>query len=141
MVDQALLDARLDEPDAQGMVMPDFNSAEWLADETNLLLTENGNDIVMLEGYGEGVYNVHWLLASRGKKALASAERLLRRAFVQHGATLVFGWTPVHLRAARWFNRKIGGKSLGIRGTDWGPMEGFSMTREQFEARYVLSDR
>jgi hypothetical protein len=140
-LDLALLQDRLGHPDAQGMVKPDFCPKEWLADPTNILLTENGDDLVMLEGNGEGVYNLHWLLASRGKKALASAERLLGRAFAQHNALMVFGWTPVHLRAARWFNRKIGGSSLGTIETEWGPMEGFSMTREQYEARYVLPDR
>jgi hypothetical protein len=123
------------------MVKPGFCPVEWLSDPTNILLTENGDDIVMLEGNGQGVYNLHWLLASRGKKALASAERLLRRAFTQHDALMVFGWTPVHLRAARWFNRKIGGTPLGVIETEWGPMEGFCMTREQHEAKYVLSGR
>lgn len=132
---------RLRDPDCAGMVKPGFDIDEWLDDPTNLLLTESGTDIVMLEGDGQGVYNLHWLLASRGKSALAAAERLLRRAFVQHKAVMVFGWTPVHLRAARWFNRKIGGTSLGKRQTEWGPMEGFSLTREQFEARYVVSHR
>jgi hypothetical protein len=132
---------RLRDPDCAGMVKHGFDIDEWLDDPTNLLLIENGTDIVMLEGDGQGVYNLHWLLASRGKSALAVAERLLRRTFVQHGAVQVFGWTPVHLRAARWFNRKIGGTSLGTRQTEWGLMEGFSLTREQFEARYVVSYR
>lgn len=140
-VDLALLQARLDQPDAQGMVKPGFCPKEWLDDPTNILLAENGDDIVMLEGNGQGVYNIHWLLASRGKKALASAERLLGRAFTQHDARMVFGWIPVHLRASRWFSRKIGGTSLGVAETEWGPMEGFYLTREQYEAKYVLSDR
>jgi hypothetical protein len=140
-IDAAILRARLDEPDAQGLVKADFDVDEWLAEPDNILLAENGSDIVMLEGNGTHVYNLHWLLASRGKKALVSAERLLGRAFTQHNAVTVFGWTPVHLRAARWFNRKIGGTSLGIVETEWGPMEGFSMTREQYEASHVISHR
>jgi hypothetical protein len=141
MIDLAILQDRLSRPDAQGLVKADFDPEAWLADPDNILLVENGDDIVMLEGNGSGVYNLHWLLASRGKKALSSAERLLGRAFVQHNALQVFGWTPVHLRAARWFNRKIGGTSLGTVETEWGPMEGFSMTRTDYEARYVLPDR
>lgn len=140
-LDVALLQERLSRPDALGMVKPGFCPVEWLGDPDNILLTENGDDIVMLEGNGQGVYNLHWLLASRGKQALASAERLLRRAFTQHDALAVFGWTPVHLRAARWFNRRIGGTSLGVVETEWGPMEGFALTREQHEAKYVLSGR
>lgn len=136
----AVLLERLGEPDCVGLVKPTFNAEEWLADPANILIAD-GKDMVMLEGDGDGVYSLHWLLASRGRNALVTAERLLRRAFHDHRANVLYGLTPVHLRAARWFNRSIGATSQGIVETEFGPQEWFLMSRQEFEARYGLFDR
>lgn len=48
----------------------------------------------------------------RGRKAIDTGKAMLAWMFA-HGATIIWGATPRINRAARWFNRQIGGRAVG----------------------------
>jgi len=76
---------------------------------------------------------VHFLFQSRGKLAIQHAKEALRQMFVDHGAELIFGLTPVELHHARLFNRLIGGKSAGLRTTSAGVCELFTLSNAMWK--------
>jgi len=128
----AFLEQRLRQSDAMRIMREGFDIAEWASESDNWVLRE-GMDAILLEGDNISVYNIHWLLASRGRNAFLAAERLLGRAFNERNALILFGYTPVEMKAARWFNRKIGAISTGLVRMDSILFEGFYMTPEVYE--------
>lgn len=131
--DLPFLAQRLRQPDATRLLREGFDLAEWANEPDNWVLRD-GSDAILLEGDNTSVYNLHWLLASRGRSAFLAAERLLGRAFNERNALILFGYTPVEMKAARWFNRKIGAVSTGLVRMDGILFEGFYMTPEVYEA-------
>jgi hypothetical protein len=131
--DMQFLAQRLRQPDAARLLRKGFDLADWASESDNWVLRD-GPDAILLEGDNGCVYNLHWLLASRGRSAFLAAERLLGRAFNERNALILFGYTPVEMKAARWFNRKIGAISTGLVRMDNILFEGFYMTPELYEA-------
>lgn len=115
-----------------------FNAAEWLSAPGNFALQLDGN-MVLFEQTEPAIYNIHWLLLERGSAAFLVAIDLLRHAFEVYGALAIHGLVPASNRASRWFSRQLGCKSHGVVETSEGEQELFSMTRQEFEARYGFS--
>lgn len=61
------------------------------------------------------VWEMHtmFLPSCRGRRALDTAQDFGRIMFEEVGAFRLWGQTPVNNRAARWFNRQLGGRSAG----------------------------
>lgn len=138
LTDPVRLQARVSQPDmrpyAQG-----FDAAIWLSTPGNVALDLNGN-IMLFEPAEPGIYSGHWLLVERGKKAFLVAIDLLRHLFEHYEARTVQGLVPASHRVSRWFTRQIGFKSSGLVNTEEGAHEFFSMSRQEFEARYGFSE-
>lgn len=139
MIDQiaspARLAARVAGDDVAGLASPDFDAAEWLADPANFALTDGANVMMFTELPGK-IFDGHWLLVDRGRQAFLTATLFLRHVFVLHEAEQIVGLVPAHRRAARWFTKQMGFISHGLQDTEQGPQEYFTLTRQQFEARY-----
>lgn len=96
---------------------------ELIADERNVFLVEGDNGAAFL-WRGPGVFEGHGFFKARGREALRIGRRML--GSMEGQACLLWGTTPVELKAARWFNRQIGFRSLGIIDTpDMGRCELF----------------
>jgi hypothetical protein len=128
------LQARLDEPDMDGLLGPQFDAGEWV--EKALVLTD-GHNVFLATEWADKTFEIHWLLRDRGRAALKAGIDFLRYLYEEEHARVVVGHTPAHKRAARWFSRQVGGQSQGIiTSPEYGDFEIFSMTRQQFEARH-----
>ena len=134
-----LLAERLNEPDMGGLVDPDFDAYEWLSTPGNFALTDGTNVMMFTEMPGK-IFDGHWLLVDKGRQAFLTATLFLRHVYVSHEAAQIVGLVPAHRRAARWFTKQMGFISHGLQDTDMGPQEYFTLTRQQFEARYGLSE-
>jgi hypothetical protein len=134
------LRARCEEPDIIEMVLPGFEPEDWIETSDQFTLT-NGYDILMAKRWADNTIEIHWALRNRGRRAIHAGVDFLRYLFHKEGARIVVGTVPAHKRAARWFSRQVGGKSNGIVQTELGPMEFFSLTREDFEAQHEFPNR
>ena len=111
------------------------SGADWVSREGNYSVVFRNGDTVLFEDAGDGVFTVHYLFEdAHGKQAMAQARIAFNQAFDDYGALALSGLTPVDNRAARIFNRWMGGKSLGIIETPFGPCEKFLLTRQMWKA-------
>lgn len=89
------------------IIAADFDPAAWLAEPGNFALID-GDNLGMFEAeHWPGPLNAHVLFASRGKQAFDTARAMLAQAFA-FGATEILGETPVGLKAALGFSRRLG---------------------------------
>jgi hypothetical protein len=99
-----------------------------LADRRNVCLLAEGGG-AMFRWTGPGVYEGHSFFRVRGKEALSLGRAMIACMGLNYGATLIWGLTPTDNKAARWFNRKLGFRSLG-------PMQSPDGWGELFEMRF-----
>lgn len=104
----------------------------WLADSANIPIVM-GEDIALFDDEGDDVYQVHFLFASRGRAALASARESFDRMFEDHGAELIFGLVPNFRRDVKLLSRWAGGAFVGKRDTSEGVCELYVLSREMWE--------
>ncbi len=62
---------------------------------------------------GPGIYEGHSFFKVRGRKAIQAGKAILALMFDNYSARMIWGATPEGNRAARWFNRQLGFRSLG----------------------------
>tara|TARA_R100001086_G_scaffold180400_5_gene100176 strand:- start:3715 stop:4107 length:393 start_codon:yes stop_codon:yes gene_type:complete len=86
-----------------------LDAGDLLADKCNICLMDGENGAMFI-WRGPGVYEGHSFFTVKGREAIALGKQILSAL----DADMVWGATPLELRAARWFNRKIGFRSLGI---------------------------
>lgn len=91
----------------------DFDPTDLLSDDKNIILFDDGGG-QLFHWKGPGIYEAHSFYLVRGKEALALGREAIRRMFEEYGAEKLWRAPPVENRAARWFNRQLGFKSLGI---------------------------
>ena len=106
-----------------------FDPVPLLADEKSITLFDEGGG-QFFHWRGPGIYEAHSFYIVRGKDALVLGREAIRRMFEEYGAEKIWRATPVINRSARWFNRQLGFKSLGITGMPeygMGPCELFEM--------------
>ena len=102
----------------------ELDAATLLADRRNVCLMADGGG-ALFRWSGPGVYEGHSFFRVRGREAVALGKGLCHA--MEGYADLLWGLTPVHLRHVRWFNRKIGFRSLGVKATPEGDCELFEM--------------
>lgn len=112
-----------------------LSGAEWLAIAGNQPFAFENGDVILFEDTGDRIFHVHYLFdKARGREALKQARAAFKVMFEKHKARALAGLTPLDNRAARMFNRLVGGKSIGIVETPFGPCEKFVMTRQMWKA-------
>lgn len=131
---------RVEEPDAADLVKHGFDPAEWVERSDQFALT-HGRDILLVKKWANQTYEIHWLLRSRGRRAIHVGLDFLAYLFNKEDARVIVGLTPVRKRAARWFSRQVGGTSHGIVQTEFGEAEVFALSRQDFEAQHEFSVR
>lgn len=77
---------------------------------------------------GPGVYEGHSFCRVRGRQALDLIGKTLEMMW-DNGARMIWGLTPLDNKAARWFSRQLGFKSLGEMQTPEGKCELFVMEK------------
>jgi hypothetical protein len=123
--DPDFINAIANHPSVQPYIREDGAPTDWTPvvkdrfSVSGIVVLSNGEDAV---GAFEATaieppfqaYQMHTLFAAtcRGRKAIDTAKAMLAWMFA-HGATLIWGATPRKNRAARWFNRQIGGRVTG----------------------------
>ncbi len=111
-----------------------LKGADWLASEGNIAVTTDDGDITLFDNEGDGVYGIHVLYRSRGRKAIERAQDAIRVMFEEHGANLIFGLVPAFRNDVKLLARWTGMHSAGSR---YGP-EGVGLPYVEFEL-FVLS--
>ena len=91
----------------------DFDPTELISDDKNILLFDDGGG-QLFHWRGPGIYEAHSFYIVRGREALDLGREAIRRMFEEYGAEKLWRAPPVENRPARWFNRQLGFKSLGI---------------------------
>lgn len=111
-----------------------LRGADWIDDPDSFAHVE-GADVVLFDRDSNGIFEIHVLLAARGKAAVECIGRALDMIFKDQGAQIVFGMVPAHRRdvmmMARWCGLQFI-KSLNYRGDD---VELYELTRDQWSAR------
>lgn len=108
-----------------------LSGADWLAVESNVPIVI-GSDVALFDNEGDSVYQVHFLFASRGRAAVASAKESFRQMFERYGADLIFGLVPDFRRDVKMLARLAGGKYVGKRDTADGVCELFVLSKEMW---------
>lgn len=109
-----------------------LRGADWVAEPGNIAFVE-GDDVILFDRDSDGIFEIHVLLASRGKAAIENVKRALGMMFRDKGAKVIFGMVPEHRRnvalMARWCGLKPVAKTqwLGDR------VEMFGINRDDFE--------
>lgn len=109
-----------------------LDGAAWVATPGNIAI-EIGANITLFDWCGDDTFEVHFLFEQRGRLGIIAAREAFRRMFLDHGAKLIYGLTPVGMRHALIFARWTGGRSAGIRQTADGPCELFVLPRENWK--------
>lgn len=94
---------------------------DWLAFPGNVSVTTDDGDITLFDNERNGVYSIHVLYRSRGRKAVERAKEAIRTMFVEHGAVLIMGMVPAFRRDVKWLARQVGMRSAGYRYASEGP--------------------
>lgn len=101
-----------------------LDAATLLADRRNVCLMSDGGGSIF-RWSGPGVFEGHSFFRVKGREALSLGRAML--AQMENKADLIFGLTPWDLKHVRWFNRKLGFRSLGEMRTPEGKHELFEM--------------
>ena len=93
----------------------EVDATALLADTRNVaFLGEHGG--ALFHRVAPDTYAAHdfFLLAGRGRWALAASREMLARMYDEHGARMIFAETPVENAGCRMFNRWLGFTSRGV---------------------------
>jgi hypothetical protein len=108
-----------------------LRGADWIAEPGNIAIVE-GHDVILFDRDSDGIFEIHVLLASRGKAAVERIKNALGTMFRDRGAEVIFGLVPEHRRdvavMARWCKLKF------IKNISWlgDRVELFQITKEQW---------
>lgn len=105
---------------------------DWVNDPRNIPIVE-GDDITLFDFEDTGLYQIHFLYESRGRKAIDAAKQAIDRIFEFHGAKGIFGIVPNFRRDVKLLARWTGMKYAGKRSTDCGPCELFILSRDMWK--------
>lgn len=110
-----------------------LKGADWLASEGNVSVTTDDGDITLFDNEGDGVFAIHVLYRSRGRKAIERAQDAIRIMFEEHGARLIYGMAPVIRPEVRLLARWTGMRSAGLRDMKSGLCELFVLSKFQWK--------
>jgi hypothetical protein len=110
-----------------------LRGADWLAFEGNVSITTDDGDITLFDNEGDGVFAIHVLYVSRGRKAIERARDAIRAMFVDHDAKLIYGLVPVFRPDVKLLARWTGMRSAGLRQMPDGLCELFVLSKFQWK--------
>ncbi len=90
-------------------------SAAFPAEDTGVIVLSNGDDAcAVFASTANRVWQGHTVFGPtcRGRRAIETGRAILD--WMRPHADLIWGATPIGNRAARWFNRQIGGRPAGF---------------------------
>lgn len=108
-----------------------LRGADWVADPANIAFVEE-KDVVLFEPDSDGVFEIHVLLASRGKAAVECISRALGKVFRDRGAEVIFGMIPEHRRDVKLMARWCGLRPVAKTSIDGERVEMFGINRAEF---------
>lgn len=108
-----------------------LRGVDWLANEHNVPIVQD-SDVALFDYESNGIYQVHFLFSSRGRKAIDRAKAAFTLMFDRYGADLIMGMVPEMRRDVKLLARWAGGKFVGKRETVNGPCELFILSREMW---------
>lgn len=126
MIQQSVITAIDTSPLNRGL-----QGVDWVNDPRNIPIVEE-DDIALFDFEQPGVYQVHFLYESRGRKAIDFTKEAFRRMFEDHGAKMIFGLVPDFRRDVKLVARWAGGKCVGKRATDEGMCEVYVLSHEMW---------
>jgi hypothetical protein len=112
-----------------------FSPEEWLANEKNIALINDNDDVALFEHQADLFDTVcgHYFFFSRGKDAIKAAQEFLKEAFTQTYIETITGLTPLDNKGALWMNRRLGFKEHGDVTTVVGPCRFVMLTKAQWK--------
>lgn len=112
-----------------------FDPEEWLANEKNIALINNNDDVALFENQADLFDTVcgHYFFFSRGKEAVKTAQEFLLEVFANTYIDTIIGLTPITHKGALWLNRKLGFQEHGEVSTSVGPCRFVMLTKEQWK--------
>jgi len=90
-------------------------SPAFPAEDTGVVVLSNGDDAcAVFASTADRVWQGHTIFAPtcRGRRAIETGKAIID--WMRPHADRIWGATPIQNRAARWFNRQIGGRSAGF---------------------------
>jgi hypothetical protein len=127
MREQTIIHAIEQSPLNQGL-----RGADWLSDQRNHAFVE-GEDVVLFDYERGGVYAVHVLLESRGRKAIDVIKRAFTDLFEQRqDAKIILGLVPLFRHDVKIMARWCGMKIIARYGYNGQRVEAYGLTREEF---------
>lgn len=125
--DPAIVNALLNDPAIRPTIggEGEMDVTALVEDPRNVFFMAPGGGMAFL-WRGPGIYEAHTHFLCRGADALNLAQAMMARLWRDFPVRMVWGLTPLKLRNARWFNRKLG-KSQGVMETPDGPCELFTL--------------
>lgn len=85
----------------------------WFADPRHVMLVDGENVGICTYEY-PGLYNAHWFMKDRGRKAIDTGKAMIRYMFEHKDAEVIRGMIGLNYKASRWAVRQVGLRSLGI---------------------------
>jgi hypothetical protein len=105
---------------------------DWVANDQNVLLRSDDNFALFDYTY-PGMFTAHYFFGSaRGREALKLSREMLKTIFLEHGAHVIRGLTPVENKKAAWMTRQLGFTSHDFVETSAGLCEVFLLTLDEF---------
>lgn len=111
-----------------------LRGADWVEDPRNIAIVE-GADVILFDHDSPGVFEIHVLLASRGKAAVECIKTALGSMFRERGAEVIFGMVPEHRRDVAMMARWCGLKSVDKVSWLGDRVELFRITKQQWMAQ------
>lgn len=106
----------------------ELDPTSLIADSRNVCLFNEAGG-ALFAWRGPGIYEGHSFFRARGRDALKMGATMLGIMF-EGGARMIWGATPPENRPARWFNRQLGFRSMGLIATPEGERELFVMEND-----------
>ena len=112
---------------------PVVDMIDWVADQSNILLTNCYGDLSLFEaGKNPLIVTGHYYFRSRGKAAIVAAKEFISEVF-DLGVQTIVGLTPLTNLGARWMSRHVGFRSHGVVHNTKEPCELFIMHHTEFK--------
>jgi len=109
-----------------------LRGVDWLSDDRNHAFVED-DDVVLFDYERGGVYAVHVLLESRGRKAIDVIRRAFTDLFEQRSdAKILLGMVPLFRHDVKIMARWCGMKIIARYGIGGQRVEAYGITRDEF---------
>jgi hypothetical protein len=94
----------------------------WWNDPRHVMLVDGENVGLCTYEY-PGLYNAHWFMKDRGRKAIEVGKEMIRYMFEHKDAEVIRGMIRMDYKASRWAVRQVGLRSLGVIETPHKPFD------------------